>query len=189
MSKKKITGNKGIMEFIRYIIIGFSTTFLNWGISIALKELTPLGDFKVGNTIIVIIAWTLSTVFFAFWMYKFFVFRSKSMEGAILWGEFAGFTGARLFTLGVESLIVFIFCDVVGWDHYIHFGFTRLVDGVPGGSFGFKIREYYIIKLCACVITTILNYIFSKLIIFKKGQKKTEELEAEKDEGEVQEEE
>lgn len=173
---------KGLAEFLRYLIIGFSTTFLNWGISIAFKELTALDDTPVGNTIITVIAWTLSTVFFAFWMYKFFVFRSKSMKPKILWTEFAGFTGARLLTLGVESLIILIFCDILAFDHVIHFGFTRMVDGVAQGQFGFSIKEYYIVKLGSCVITTILNYIFSKLVIFKKGQKLSLE-EIEKDEG------
>ncbi len=185
MSKisKFLKEKKGLAEFLRYLIIGFSTTFLNWGISIAFKELTSLDNTPVGNTIITVIAWTLSTVFFAFWMYKFFVFRSKSIQPRILWTEFAGFTGARLLTLGVESLIILVFCDILAFDHVIHFGFTRMVDGVAEGSFGFNIREYYIVKLGACVITTILNYIFSKLVIFKKGQKLTLE-EAEKDEGE-----
>ncbi len=174
---------KGLAEFLRYLIIGFSTTFLNWGISIALKELTNLDDTKVGNTAITVIAWTLSTVFFAFWMYKIFVFRSKSMKASILWTEFAGFTGARLLTLGIESFIILIFCDWLGFDHIIHFGFIRVVDGVQTGSLGFNIREFYIVKLAACVIVTIVNYIFSKLIIFKKGQKLTLD-ETEKDEGE-----
>ena len=53
---------KGLAEFLRYLVIGFSTTFLNWGISIALKELTNLDENKIGNTIIVTIAWAISTV-------------------------------------------------------------------------------------------------------------------------------
>lgn len=174
---------KGLAEFLRYLVIGFSTTFLNWGISIALKELTDLGDTNIGNSAITVIAWTLSTVFFAFWMYKFFVFRSKSMKASILWTEFAGFTGARLLTLGVETVIVLLFCDILGFDEYLHFGFTRIVGNETVTLLGFKIREYYVVKLGACVITTILNYIFSKLIIFKKGQKLTLS-EAETDEGE-----
>ncbi len=173
MSKTKdlFKSKQALMEFLRYLIIGFSTTFLNWGITIAFVELTELEKTDIGYTIITVIAWVISTVFFAFWMYKFFVFRSKSMQPKILWTEFAGFTGARLLTLGVESVIMLIFCDILGIDEIIHFGFTRMVDGVAAGSFGFEIRESYIVKLGACVITTILNYIFSKLIIFKKGQK------------------
>lgn len=174
---------KGLAEFLRYLIIGFSTTFLNWAINILLSEYTVLGDPGIGSTIAVIIAWTLSTIFFAFWMYKFFVFRSKSMEAKLLWREFAGFTGARLFTLGVETVITFVCCSVLDFDHIIHFGFTRIVEDATVGSFGFNIKERYIVKLFSCVITTILNYIFSKVLIFKKGQRLSEEKEAEADEG------
>ena len=175
--------NQGLGEFIRYLIIGFSTTFLNWGITIALKELTNLDASEAGNSVINGIAWTLSTVFFAFWMYKFFVFRSRSMKTNILWKEFAGFTGARLLTFGVETAIIYVFCDLLAFDHVIRFGFERIADGTVQGGFSFNIREFYIIKLCACVITTILNYIFSKVLIFKKGQKMSLDTEAETDEG------
>lgn len=177
MSTQKKKSNSEILEFLRYIVIGVSTTALNWGITFIMTE-----TFAMNATLSVIVAWTVSTVFFAFWMYKFFVFRSKSMEKGILWTEFAGFTGARLLTLGVEAVITFICCDLIGLDEMIHFGFTRMVDGEALGTLGINIRERYIVKLCACVITTILNYIFSKLIIFKKGQKKT--LSEETDEGE-----
>ncbi|MBR4881545.1 MAG: GtrA family protein, partial [Clostridia bacterium] len=107
----KIKSSKGLGEFLRYLVIGFSTTFLNWGISIALKELTGLDQSEIGNTIIVSIAWLVSTTCFAFWMYKFFVFRSKSLRANILWKEFASFTGARLITWGVEALTFLVFCD------------------------------------------------------------------------------
>ena len=59
-----------------------------------------------------------------------------------------------------------------------------MVDGVAQGSWGIDVREYYIVKFGALVITTIVNYIFSKLVIFKKGQRISAEKEAEKDEGE-----
>lgn len=175
---------KEITEFIRYLIIGFSTTFIDWGISAVLKELTPLDQYDIGNSIITTIAWAVSTVCFAFWMYKFFVFRSRSMRAGVLCKEFVSFVGARLFTWGLTALIFFVFCDMLNFDHIIRFDFTRVVDGASGGGFGIDVREFYIVKFGALVITTIVNYIFSKLIIFKKGQKMTLE-EIEKDEGEA----
>lgn len=177
--KSFLESKPGLAEFLRYLVIGFSTTFINWGVNIALTEL-----FALDATLSVIISWIASTICFAFWMYKFFVFRSRSMQANILWGEFAGFTGARFFTLGVETVITLIFCKWLGFDEILHFGFTRMVDGEAGAMFGFGIRERYIVKLFACVIVTILNYIFSKLIIFKKGQKLSQADEAEIDEGE-----
>ena len=181
LNKKK--KNRELSEFWRYLIIGFSTTALNWMISILLKETAGIEETALGNTMITIIAWVLSTVFFAFWTYKFFVFRSKSLKPIVLWTEFAGFTGARLLTLGVEAVIMFVFCDLLGLDHIIRFDFDRVVGKLVHTGFTINIREYYLVKLGACVVTTILNYIFSKLIVFKKGQQLSY-AEAEKDEGE-----
>lgn len=173
--KEYCKNNKGLMEFIRYIIIGFATTAINWGVTICFTELTGLDETDIGNAVIVVISWIVSVIFFAFWMYKRFVFRSNSMKKDILIPEFIGFTSARLFTLVVEFIIMLIFCDILGFDEIVRFGFTRVVEGVDSGSIGINIRENYIVKLGACVIVTILNYIFSKLIIFKKGQKLSSE--------------
>lgn len=177
-----------IMEFLRYLVVGFTTTGINWGVTILLTELTPLGDpsLKVGATIASAIAWIISTIFFAFWAYKLFVFRSKSMVPGILWKEFIGFISARLFTLVVELGIIYIFCDLIGFDHIMDFVVFRRHEGAETGDefIRIAIRERYIVKLFATAIVTILNYIFSKLIIFKKGQKLSREEEADRDEGE-----
>lgn len=174
---KKMTGKQQFAEFIRYLIIGFATTGINWGTTFILTQFTPLGTpGGIRATIVAVISWILSTIFFAFWAYKLFVFRSKSMKPRILWTEFAGFTGARLLTLGVELFITFAFCTLIGFDQILQITITR------GSStlLDFPLAERYIVKLGACVIVTILNYIFSKLIIFKKGQAQTL---AEQDEG------
>ncbi|MBE6572972.1 MAG: GtrA family protein [Ruminococcaceae bacterium] len=181
--KKK---DSSIKEFIRYLIVGFSNTGINWAVNILLTELTPLGNpsVKLGATIAVIIAWIVSTIFFAFWAYKLFVFRSKSMVPGILWKEFVGFTSARLLTLGVEMAITLLFCDVLGFDESISINLSRVTDSSVNEFLAFNLRERYFVKLFACVVVTILNYVFSKLIIFKKGQKLSREAEADLDEGE-----
>ncbi len=157
---------KSIAEFLRYLIVGFSNTALNWLATIFFTEVVPLSA-----TAATILAWIISTIFYAFWAYKFFVFRSKSLKLELLGTEFVGFTSARLFTLGVEALIMFTFCDLIGFDDTLNIALTR---EATGAGFSFGIGERYIVKLFACVIITILNYIFSKVIIFKKGQRLTE---------------
>ena len=87
------------------------------------------------------------------------------VEGASL-QEVAGFVSARLFTLVFEWAFMAIFVDVLGYDHIIRVGFTRLVDGADVGSFALNVREFYIFKFIATVIVTVLNYVFSKLLIF-----------------------
>lgn len=179
----KATKKDSLGEFIRYLIIGFSNTALNWLVFTLFNELTPLGDFKTGATISSAVAWVVSTIFFAFWAYKLFVFKSKSMLPGILWAEFAAFTSARLLTFGVEQLIMFIGCTAMGFDHDINIVLTRVVEGNPSEFFNFTLGERYFVKLFTVVIVTILNYIFSKLVIFKKGQRLSSE-ETHRDEGE-----
>ena len=179
---KKIK-KESVGEFIRYLIIGFSNTGINWGVNVLLNELTPLGSFSLGATIASVIAWIISTIFFAFWMYKLFVFKSKSMLPGILWMEFAGFTSARLLTLGVEALIMFIGCTLMGFDHDVKILLSRVVEGEPKTFIDFTLGERYFVKLAATAIITIINYIFSKLVIFKKGQRLSSE-ETHRDEGE-----
>ena len=165
-----------IKEIGRYIIIGFATTIINWAVQIALTELVHADGENTSNWWITAVAWIVSTLFFAFWAYKIFVFRSKSMKKDVLMPEFVSFTGARLVTFFIELAIMTLFCDLLGFNDKIMLSFSKAVldkgDTVIANKqmFEFGIREEYIIKLFACVIITILNYIFSKLVIFKKGQ-------------------
>lgn len=88
-----------------------------------------------------IIAWILA-VAFAFITNKIWVFDSKSFDGKVLLHEIWTFIAARLITgiLDVINLAVDVFAmNSTVW------------------------------KLISNIIVIILNYIFSKLIIFKKG--------------------
>ncbi len=149
------------LELLRYLIVGTTTTAINWGVAILLREV-----FGVTGGLNSVISWIVSIIFFAFWAYKLFVFRSKTLEkGTLLW-EFVGFVSGRLFTLLFEWAFMYVFVTALGFDQVIRIGFTRLVDGADAGSFGFNVREFYIFKLIATVFVTILNYIISKLIVF-----------------------
>ena len=165
-----------LKEIGRYIIIGFATTIINWAVQIVLTELVHADGENTSNWWITAVEWIVSTLFFAFWAYKFFVFRSKSMKKDMLVPEFVSFTGARLVTFFIELAIMTLFCDLLGFNDKIMLSFSKAVldkgDAVVATKllFEFGIREEYVIKLFACVIITILNYIFSKLVIFKKGQ-------------------
>ncbi len=168
----KETNKEKINEFIRYLIIGFSTTLINWLSAIFFEEVLGMVEW-LGT----ILSWIIAVVFFAFWTYKFFVFRSRSMEKKILIPEFIGFVSARLLTLGFETGFIFVFVNLLGFDQVLHFGFTRMVDDVAGSQFGINIKEYYIFKFIATVFVTIMNYIASKLVIFRNAKKGNKELE------------
>lgn len=152
-----LKNKKAITELLRYLIIGVLTTIVDWSVSAVLKEFTILGETKAGDTVITVIAWVVSTLLFAFWMYKLVVFRSRSMRKEVLWPEFVSFNGTRLLALGIQSLVVLIFSDAMGFN-------------------------YYVVKLCASILNIVLNYIFSKLIIFRKNRMTTLD-EIERDEG------
>lgn len=103
---------------------------------------TRLGQmhYIAANTL----AW-LAAVLFAFWSNKRFVFESKCWALRVAVPEFCKFTGARLLSGVLETGILWLCVDQ--W--HFHDGLT---------------------KLLASVLVIILNYIFSKLFIFRRGQ-------------------
>lgn len=155
-------------EIVLYIIFGVLTTLVNW-ITYALTE-PPLSTALVGDKVLVstayftltnetlaiflanVIAW-VAGVLFAFVTNKIWVFESKSWKVSVALKEFWLFVAARLIT------------GVLEW-----FGVPLLVAiGLSAALFGV---EGFVAKILVSVIVVILNYVFSKLIIFKK--KKTE---------------
>ncbi len=99
--------------------------------------LTKTMDVLIAN----VIAW-IAGVLFAFITNKFLVFESKSKQIRTLGREFGTFTLARLFSLGAEELI--------------------LLAGIRGLRMGEGVT-----KLIAAVVVIVLNYVFSKLFIFR----------------------
>lgn len=146
-------------ELITYIIFGVLTTVVNfaafWILSRALGEKLYL----LNNAI----AWIIS-VAFAYVTNKLWVFDSKSWEARLVFKEIAEFVAARLFSFGVEEGGLFLFVTVMKFDR---FAFTL---------FGFEITGQLIAKVILAVIVVILNYFFSKFVIFakKKGKKQDE---------------
>ncbi len=94
-------------------------------------------------TVSTIIAWVLA-VAFAYITNKLFVFESKSFEKAVLIKEITAFVSCRVFS-GL--------CDL---------GFMVLAVEIIG------INDS-IAKLVSNVFVVVINYIFSKLFIFKKN--------------------
>ena len=89
-----------------------------------------------------IIAWVVG-VAFAFITNKLYVFGSKSMDMKTLFPELAKFVAARLATGVLDVIIMFIGVDVMHGPDVI-------------------------LKVASNVIVIILNYVLSKLVVFKK---------------------
>ena len=89
-----------------------------------------------------IIAWVVG-VAFAFITNKLYVFGSKSMDMKTLFPELVKFVAARLATGVLDVIIMYIGVDVMHGPDVI-------------------------LKVASNVIVIILNYVLSKLVVFKK---------------------
>ena len=97
----------------------------------------------VSNVPSVVIAWLLAVIF-AFFTNKLWVFRSKSFAPDVLKHEIPTFFGARLLTGLMDLGIMYVAVDVLHGNGTVW-------------------------KLISNVLVIILNYVASKLIIFKPG--------------------
>ena len=88
------------------------------------------------------IAWVFA-VLFAYLTNKPFVFESHDWSIKTVAPEFIKFVGTRVASLGVENLILLVTVDLLGWNRI-----------------GWK--------LFASVLVVILNYVGSKLLVFRK---------------------
>ncbi len=129
-------------ELIKYFIIGVITTIINYVTFAVLSSKTINIDMHVSN----IIAWIISVIF-AYFTNKLFVFESKSFKLKVLGKEILSFGAARVFSLLLEEVILYIFVSLLNLNKLI-------------------------IKLIANVVVMIVNYILSKFIIFKKPKEK-----------------
>ncbi len=88
-------------------------------------------------------AWA-AAVLFAYITNKFFVFRSMTLKPKAVWKEFSSFVACRVAT-GLFTLVAMM----------------ALVDGLG-------IQQDFICKIVVSVISLVLNYVFSKLFIFRR---------------------
>ena len=96
----------------------------------------------IPNVSATVTAWILA-VSFAFITNKVWVFESRSFDGKTLWREIPAFFGARLLTGLLDVGIMYAAVDMLGWNALVW-------------------------KLISNVIVIVLNYVASKLVIFKK---------------------
>lgn len=138
-------------EMISYIFFGAVTTLVNL-VVFKLFNLI-LGDalYLVSN----VIAW-VAAVMTAFFTNKLWVFESKSWAPRVLRRELPTFVGARIFSFLIEEAGLLLTVDVLGFGAW-----TLTLPFVTVGG-------VMICKVFLQVVVLVLNYIFSKLVIFKK---------------------
>ena len=130
-------------EVILYLIFGVLTTVVNW---LAYAAFVWIGlDINVSN----ILSWIVG-VSFAFVVNKWYVFESRSLESRKVIKEFGSFVGARIFT-GIIAILLFPLL--------YNIGLNQSLFGTDG----------FLAKIVTSVIEIVLNWIFSKYLIFKKA--------------------
>lgn len=138
---------------IRYLIAGGLTTVISLGSFMLFDRLLGQDRFLITN----VISWILA-VLFAFFVNKYWVFESKSSDRRTLLPELLSFFGARLFSLLMEEAGLFLLLDILGMKA-LSFTLWRFL--VTGND---------IAKLLMQVIVLILNYLFSRFLIFRRKQ-------------------
>lgn len=143
---------------IWYVIFGALTTLVN----LVVYDLL-FAKVGFGNVFSNICAWFLS-VLFAYVTNKLFVFESKEFTAKVLFAEVTSFFMCRLATGLMDLAIMYFFVDVDLW------GLSDFKIPISIGSFHWTLKYYMIVKIISNVLVIILNYIASKLVIFKKKE-------------------
>ena len=132
---------KALLEKYRGLILYVVFGVLTTVINIAVYALC-YRVLRLPNVPSNVIAWILA-VLFAFVTNKLYVFESKSLERGTVMRELLSFVGARLATGLLDLAVMFVGVDLL-----------------HGPDLVFKVGSN--------VLVIILNYVLSKLIVFRK---------------------
>ena len=128
-------------EIIVYLIVGVMTTIFSWAV-LAVGKIFLDTDITWQNALNNTLSW-VAGVLFAYPLNRKWVFKSTNPE---IIKEFLGFASSRVSTWVMDVVIMFVTVNVFHW-------------------------HYWISKIfISSVIVTIANYIFSKVLIFKKKE-------------------
>ena len=132
-------------EVLSYLIFGGLTTMVNVGLFMALTELTSLSTAAANALALA------ASILFAYITNKLWVLESR-LTGWAAVKEFALFIACRLATGVLDQIVVVAGVDGLG--AAVGLGESTLWAGA--------------VKIFANVLVIIANYVFSKLLIFKK---------------------
>ena len=124
-------------EVISYLFFGVLTTAVNFIVYLPVYIILGLSA-SVSN----MIAWVVAVVF-AYFVNKIYVFRSLDWSRKTVIPELTKFVAARVLSGVLETGILLVTVDILGWNGNIW-------------------------KFVTQVLVVISNYVFSKLIVFRK---------------------
>ncbi len=131
---------KKYKEIVMYLVVGVITTVFNWVVYAIFVKIMPM---VVANAL----SWFV-TVLFAYITNKIFVFESRDWSLNVVMKESASFFGARAAT-GVF--------EIVAQPTFFAIGLNQSLLGVEG----------LVSKVLTSAIVMVLNYVCSKLFVFK----------------------
>lgn len=125
-------------ELINYLVVGVMTTVISW-VVYAICKLIMNVDNAIIMQIAVFLRWFAGVVF-SYFMSRKFVFKSKNPK---IWKEAVDFTTSRIVTLFLDMFVMWLLPTI------------------------FKVDDW-IATFISAVLVVIMNYIFSKFIVFRK---------------------
>lgn len=124
-------------DILSYLFFGVLTTVVNYVVYLPCYNILGFSA-AVSNGI----AWVIA-VAFAYLTNKPFVFKSNDWSAGTVLPELAKFVGCRVGSGLLETGILFLTADILGWNGNLW-------------------------KLLTSVLVVVLNYIGSKLLVFRK---------------------
>lgn len=152
-------------EIIVYIIVGVLTTVFCWVVAWIMEHFIFDATVAIENFLINSICW-VAGVLFAYPLNRKWVFKSTNPH---IFKEFFGFAGSRVSTYFLDIFIMWLFVNV--------FPFTGLIRKLTL-KMGMQLEQtqldslnFWVAKIfISSVLVMIANYVFSKLLIFKKDK-------------------
>lgn len=125
-------------ELVNYLVVGVMTTVISW-VVYAICKLIMNVDNAIVMQIAVFLRWFAGVVF-SYFMSRKFVFKSKNPK---ILKEAVDFTTSRIVTLFLDMFVMWLLPTI------------------------FKVDDW-IATFISAVLVVIMNYIFSKFIVFNK---------------------
>ena len=140
-------------ETILYIVFGVATTVVNYIVFHLLYNVL----WHQNHSLTANAAAFVAAVIFAFVVNKLFVFESKSWSAATLKREIPSFLAGRIGSFGIEEAGLFLAEKV--------FKLGGVIAITVGGT---ELDWITVIKVALAFVVVALNYVFCKLLVFKK---------------------
>ncbi len=138
-------------ELIVYGFFGVMTTVINFVSFEVFNRIFGDEYYLLTN----VLAWLLCVIF-AYVTNKLFVFESKSWNIKVLAKELSSFFAVRIFSFVIEEAGLFALVDLLG------------MESLSVEILGFVVSGKLMAKIIVGFIVVVINYFFSKLVIFKK---------------------